>query len=309
MGRKSKNPPRRWGGANPNGESTSIISSSSTGDTDAKTSTTRTNIIIRIRHSKGMKRINVGPSDTVADLKRKVKAELNIPASRQKLSVGSIALEREGAKVMSILSHGEIVTLSAVAAPKRARTSDSSNSDAKTEKSKKQKKGKSKERSGPEVYAREGSSPEEIAKSIRLFEAGGGMEKAGERVFLTSMQEYRLSSATADKYKITECLVPSDFSSQAVSRGEKFLSVQFSHARKKMKEIVVLYDEDTIEAVIKEAVKNHTTAKRTTLKSSLRAIGAQRAAYASPPLFWSVCHSYPDKDGTYLWQNCYNKCR
>eukprot|EP00465_Bigelowiella_longifila_P005560 CAMPEP_0185258154 /NCGR_PEP_ID=MMETSP1359-20130426/7119_1 /TAXON_ID=552665 /ORGANISM="Bigelowiella longifila, Strain CCMP242" /LENGTH=299 /DNA_ID=CAMNT_0027843533 /DNA_START=101 /DNA_END=1000 /DNA_ORIENTATION=+ len=272
-----------------------ISSSSSSGDTDAKATTTSTNFIIRIRHSKGMKRINVAASDTVADLKRKVKAELNIPASRQKLSVGSIGLERDGARVMSILNHGEIVTLSALAAPKRARASDNSNSDAKSGKRKKQK-GKSAKRDGPEVYAREGSSPEEIAKAIRLFDAGGGLEKAGERVFLTSMKEYRLSSATSDKYQITECLVPSDFSSQAVSRGEKFLSVQFSHARKKMKEIVVLYDEDTIEAVIKEAVRNHTTPKRTTFKSSVRAIGAQRAAYSSPPLFWSVCHSYPDMD-------------
>eukprot|EP00471_Norrisiella_sphaerica_P002848 CAMPEP_0184479144 /NCGR_PEP_ID=MMETSP0113_2-20130426/978_1 /TAXON_ID=91329 /ORGANISM="Norrisiella sphaerica, Strain BC52" /LENGTH=263 /DNA_ID=CAMNT_0026857161 /DNA_START=219 /DNA_END=1010 /DNA_ORIENTATION=+ len=238
-----------------------------------------------------MIRITLDAKDTVGDLRRQVKQELKVPLSRQHLSIGGIKLERDHMVVSELMENGDIVLLKADAPAKRKPLKQGEG-----EGKKRQKKAKGKcKTDGPEVFGWEGDDAESIAQTIRAHGAEGGkLSSSGIQVYLRTMQMHRLSAAAEGKYRITELLDPSDFTSSAVSRGKKYLSVEFSHGRKKHKEFVALYGDETIKGVIAAMVRTHTTAKRVTLKSSLRAIGAEKAAFSSPPLFWSVRHEYPE---------------
>jgi len=243
----------------------------------------------------GMKRINLEAKETVRDLKRKISKELKFPMTRMKLQVGPIALERDGQTCSELLEHGQIINLK-VGAPKRVASKEHRKDGNQKKRPSKKRKGQ-----GPEVFHWEGKSPAEIACNLRLANGSGtgdsrSISDAGERIYMETMAEHRMKAAESDKYKIVELLDPSDFTSSAVSRGKKYLMVDFSWGRKKHKEVAALYDDATLRGIILEMVKTHTTRRRITVKSSLKVIGARAASMFSPPLFWSVCHLYPNQE-------------
>ncbi|GAB5367082.1 hypothetical protein AAMO2058_001199200 [Amorphochlora amoebiformis] len=250
-------------------------------------------MIVRIRHKKGMSRITLKTNHTIKDLKRKIKEALGVPATRQNLAVGNVGMERDSSIVSSLVENGTIITLSEVAPAKRKA---SSGSGIGAKKSKSAKKSGKKTKDGPEVFNWEGEGPEEIGQYIRAKQSQDHkIQDAGELVRNQTLREHRLSAEGAEKFKITELLDPSEFTSMARSRGKRYLSVEFSGGRKKRREVVAYYDEDTIKGIVRYCVRSYTTAKRVALKSALMCIGAETAAMWSPPLFWSICHSYPSK--------------
>ena len=268
-------------------------------------------LVIRVRHADGMRRIEMEGLHTVGGLKRRIMEELGTPMSRQVLTLpppGSESLSKDSATLASAgLKHGSIVTLSTQPPKKRARNSSSnSRGDAKGSrggsKPARKKSRKSKE-TEPDVFEREGETGAEIALAFRTSgsAAAGGLMGAGERIYSQTRREYRLKAAQAKKVKIMEVPAPphaalhsslasrshthahtfaweklleaSRFSSTAVSRGRKYLVVEFTAGRKKVKEVVALYEAPLVESVVSALVKTHTSAARTTMQSSLHAMG------------------------------------
>ena len=112
-----------------------------------------------------------------------------------------------------------------------------------------------------------------------------------------------------EKVEVTECLEQSHLTSRHKSRGKLHLIVMYSYKRRKRKESVCFYNDDKIGEIINELlwrsvdekereckfIKNKINHKTIIEWIKSNKLNFHEMANRSPPLLWSLFHSFPNK--------------